>query len=419
MNRKVVAYFERFGFSEQQIAEPPPADLQTVVVIPCFNEPDLPGTLQSLLQCERPAGAVEVIVVINSSADASAEILKQNRCTCEEAIVWSRKHSDSRLRFHILHRADLPPRDAGVGLARKIGMDEAIRRFDAAASLPDGVIAGLDADCSCASNYLCAIENHFQQDPETRGCSIYFEHPLRGPLPREIYQAVSAYELHLRYYVEALRHVRFPHAFHTIGSCMAVRAPVYIEQGGMNKRQAGEDFYFLHKIIPLGGFTDLTGTTVYPSPRSSTRVPFGTGKAVNVAMAGKERTTYPLEAFLDLGAFLEAANNETLGETPPRLAPFLETHRFHEVVGEIRQNTASPAAFRKRFFRWFDGFMAMKMIHFLRDQSYSERGVYEEAERLKELITTSAGITKSAPELLTWYRLRQQRELARQPTPPA
>jgi len=143
------------------------------------------------------------------------------------------------------------------------------------------------------------------------------------------------------------------------------------------------------------------------------------GKAVNVAMAGKERTTYPLEAFLDLGAFLEAANNERLKEMPPRLAPFLETHRFHEVVGEIRQNTASPAAFRKRFFRWFDGFMAMKMIHFLRDQSYSERGIYEEAERLKELITTSTDITKNAPELLTWYRRRQQRKLARQPTPPA
>src|SRR5204862_3217619 len=106
--------------------------------------------------------------------------------------------------------------------------------------------------------------------------------------------------LHLRYYIQALRYAGFPHAHHTIGSCMAVRAGEYRQQGGMNKRKAGEDFYFLHKIIPLGGFGDLTGTTVYPSPRPSDRVPFGTGKAVRENLPGRQIKTYPLDAFLDL-----------------------------------------------------------------------------------------------------------------------
>src|SRR5439155_23761617 len=86
---------------------------------------------------------------------------------------------------------------------------------------------------------------------------------------------------------------------------MAVGADSYRNQGGMNKRKAGEDFYFLHKVIPLGGFTDLTGTTVIPSARPSDRVPVGTGKAVRSFLEGQEIKTYPLEAFLDLQCCFE------------------------------------------------------------------------------------------------------------------
>ena len=150
-------------------------------------------------------------------------------------------------------------------------MDEALRRFDDIGRT-EGIIAGYDADCRCETNYLTALERHFHEHPRSSGCSIYFEHPLQGQLSPQIYEAAAAYELHLRYYIQALRYSGFPHAHHTLGSCMAVRADAYCEQGGMNKRKAGEDFYFLHKIIPLGGFTDLTATTVHPSPRPSDQV---------------------------------------------------------------------------------------------------------------------------------------------------
>src|SRR5207249_6387595 len=106
---------------------------------------------------------------------------------------------------------------------------------------------------------------HFRENPRSPGCSIYFEHPLEGPLDARVYDAISTYELHLRYYVQALRYAGFPYAYHTFGSCMTVRADAYMEQGGMNKRKAGEDFYFLQKIISLDGFSDLTETTVIPS----------------------------------------------------------------------------------------------------------------------------------------------------------
>src|SRR5438128_9925286 len=374
-------YLQRFGFCERQVATPPQPDLGMVVVIPCFKEPDLIGSLESLWCCERPACSVEVIVVVNSPAGCSEEIRAQNRATLRAARGWIAQRRDARLAVHLLHFPELARKEAGVGLARKIGMDEAMRRLDDVGRA-GGIMVGYDADCRCDRNYLKAIARHFQQNPPSAGCSIYFEHPLGGPLPPQVYEGVAAYELHLRYYLQALRYAGFPHAYHTLGSCMAVRADAYREQGGMNKRQAGEDFYFLHKIIPLGGFADLTETIVHPSPRPSDRVPFGTGKAVRAFLGGKEMGTYPLEAFLDLKQLFDwlpltdrhgdGSAGECAGPLPETVRGFLRQQRFAEAMKDIRQNTSSEAAFLKRFFRWFDGFRAMKFVHYVRDCFFGE-----------------------------------------------
>jgi hypothetical protein len=314
---------------------------------------------------------VEIIVVVNSSADAPQDVKARNRVSAERARKFG----------YVIHCPDLPPKHAGVGLARKIGMDEALRRLPAT-----GIIVNYDADCRCDPNYLRAIEEHFERNPQTPGCSIYFEHP---PGPADLY------ELHLRYYVQALRYAGHPYAFHTIGSSMAVRAPVYMEQGGMNKRKAGEDFYFLQKVIALGNYTNLLTTRVIPSPRESQRVPFGTGKAVSDQLRGKPALTYPFEAFMDLKTFFDDVDHP-----PKAMTPFLEAQRFADKLQEIRQNTTTERAFRDRFFRWFNGFMAMKYIHFARDTHYGPRPVTDEALRLP-------GMT-AANDLLAAYRRLQR-----------
>ena len=416
-------YFQRFAFCERQIAAPPPPDLEMVVVIPCFNEPDLLGSLESLWACERPTSAVEVIVVVNSPRDCHASIRLQNQRTIAEASPWIAKHAAARFTVHVLDFPDLPAKQAGVGLARKIGMDEAVRRCDDVRK-PKGVIVCYDADCRCERNYLCRMERHFQQNPRSPGCSIYFEHPLHGSLEPKIYEAIAAYELHLRYYVQALRYAAFPYAHHTIGSSMAVRADAYARQGGMNKRQAGEDFYFLHKVIPLGGFTDLTATAVYPSPRPSDRVPFGTGKAVGGYLQGKPEASYPLQAFLDLKTFFgklpelyrsQGSESGSRGrspslptlscaELPESVATFLQRHNFAQALEQIRENTSSEAAFRKRFFHWFNGFQAMKFVHHARDHFYGQGRVQPESQKLLALLKCEPEHGADIEELLKIYR---------------
>lgn len=407
MTRQTDGYFQRFGFCERQIQTAPSPDLRLAVVIPSFKEPDLVKSLESLRRSERPGGAAEVIVVVNSATGSSSAVREQNHRSLHQARWWIGTQKDPKLTVHLIHAPDLPPRHAGVGLARKIGMDEALRRFDDIGKLDEGIILCFDADCECAPNYLASVEEHFRIQPEAPGCSIYFEHPLEGELPPAVYDAVTNYELHLRYYVQALRYAQFPHAYHTIGSSMAVRARAYMEQGGMNRRQAGEDFYFLHKLIPLGGFTELNRTAVYPSPRASDRVPFGTGRAVS-DWPGKAKT-YPLQAFEDLRLLLEAVpmHSTPPGSLPESLQTFLQEQNFSDALEEIRQNTSTAEAFRKRFFRWFDGFRVMKLVHHARDKFYGEEDTgVAAAELLGRMGRQLEG--RSPRELLLAYRALQR-----------
>jgi glycosyltransferase involved in cell wall biosynthesis len=407
MTRRTDAYFERFGFCARQIPEPPAPGLSLIVVIPCFNEPNLIDSLGSLRTSKRPDVAHEVIVVVNSAADADGSIIEQNERTLRESRAWIEDQPEPKLTVHLIDARGLPPRHAGVGLARKIGMDEALRRFDDAGMIDSGVILCFDADCTSASNYLRAVDEHFRAHQMSPACSIYFEHPLEGELVPEIYEAIAAYELHLRYYIEALRYTGFPHAYHAIGSSMAVRARAYMEQGGMNRRQAGEDFYFLHKLIPLGDFTELNSTAVYPSPRPSNRVPFGTGRAVSEWLQEPGTRTYPLPAFDDLRVFVQSVpsliTQPDLQSAPASIRTFLGDQDFDAALAGIRGHTSTLAAFTKRFFRWFDGFRAMKFVHHARDHFYGDEEVEIASAKLLERFGR-ATTGSSTRELLFAYR---------------
>ena len=146
----------------------------------------------------------------------------------------------------------------------------------------------------------------------------------------------------------------------------------------MNKRKAGEDFYFLQKIMNLGGFTNLTGTTVYPSARISQRVPFGTGRAMSESnnQSDEEYMTYHPQTFTDLKAFIlplsklhRASANELAAvwnSFSPAVQGFITEHSYLEQVEELNRKTGTREAFEKRFFQWVDGFFAFKFANHAR-----------------------------------------------------
>ncbi len=297
-------YLNRQKVYPDFISETPQKDLNYIVVIPVYNEPDVISSLESLYNCNRPEDSVEIIIVINSSIDSNEEIKNNNRKTFEEIKLWEKQHIESRFRIYIVDVPDFPTKFAGAGMARKTGMDEAISRFTQINN-HTGVIISFDADCICDKNYFTEIENEFKYSPDTKASTIYFEHPIEGlEYDENIYNGISHYELYLRYFKHSLNFTGFPFAYYTIGSCFAVRASVYVQQGGMNKRKAGEDFYFLNKVFPRGNIAELNSTRVIPSPRSSERVVFGTGKEMEKWLQNNKLDVYNFQAFIDLAEFL-------------------------------------------------------------------------------------------------------------------
>ncbi len=377
-------YLQRYAYPKQLIADPPPNNLEMAVIIPCYHEPQLLETLESLHHCTPPSGPVEVIVVINDSDKDHDDVKAQNQNTLVQAQSWVNQ-VQSPLHYQILYET-LPAKHAGVGLARKVGMDEAVRRFNKPGNA--GVLICLDADCLVDPNYLIALESHFKQHPKSPGCSIYYEHPLEGPLEPSVYLGILLYELHLRYYTHALRYAGHPFAFQTVGSSMAVRSSAYQKQGGMNKRKAGEDFYFLQDIFLLGNFSELKSTRVIPSPRASNRVPFGTGKAISSWLNNPMPTldTYNPLIFSDLKRFIYKLPDMISGEIyhlwdqlPSSIQGFIGKERYLEKVSEIRANTRNLKSFQKRFFQWCNGFFAFKYAHYARDHFYPQVEVTEAA----------------------------------------
>jgi len=412
-------YLSKYSYRPRLILSNPSQDLGIVVVIPSYAEPSINHALLSLQSCSRPSCEVEVIVVINQSEAEGEEISQINQRTFEEAKKWEERTSGSRdpgFSVFSIFEKELPKKHAGVGFARKIGMDEAVRRFKDA-EREDGVIACFDADSSCRSDYLTELHDHFKRNPETPGCSIRYEHPTFGTeFEPKTYLAVTYYELHLRYYNQALKASGVPYAYHTVGSSMAVRSNAYQKQGGMNRRKAGEDFYFLHKIIELGDFTELNSTVVYPSPRPSNRVPFGTGKAIIsfLKTPNSGYYTYNLQAFKYLSTFFKCIPEFYItkpqlvtlgGQIPYVMIDFLNSYFFDDRILEIAKNSKGLHSFEKRFYRWFNAFMVLKFVHFVRDNAHPNVRVELAAlDLLRNIGYPNTDGIGSIDELLEIYR---------------
>lgn len=409
------AYLRKYGLRPALFDTLPSENLGISVVIPACNEIDIHQSLSALYNCSRPDCGVEVIVIVNASEMAAAEVVAQNRKTYQACKSWE-THNDESFRVFVHMENDMPKKHAGVGLARKIGMDEAVRRFEMIGN-KNGVIACFDADSQCQSNYLEEIYAHFRLHPESPGCSIQFKHSTFGAeFSSKTYLGITYYELHLRYYNQALRATGFPHAFHTVGSSMAVRSIAYQKQGGMNRRQAGEDFYFLHKIIGLGNFTELNTTCVFPSPRPSDRVPFGTGKAINDYLKSPNKIyySYNLNAFKYLKIFfknipefyINTPSLVTLGGVIPYvMIDFLNAYFFDERMEEIKRNSSGFNSFEKRFYRWFNAFMVLKFVHFVRDNAHPNVNVERAAfDLLREMNYEKIDEVRSLSDLLEVYR---------------
>jgi hypothetical protein len=365
---------------------PVSSDLGIIVVIPCFHEPEVLITLNSLLDCNSAGCSTEVLLVVNSYAFITEEIKIFNRNTYQECKDFSSKRSRSGFRIIPLLIEDLSGHQTGAGLPRKIGMDEASFRFNSL-DRKDGIIICLDADCTVERNYLFEIYKQFKKN-ELNSATIEFHHPVEHlPENDPIRKASEAYELYLRYYRAALEYCGYPYAYYTIGSAIAVTCETYARVGGMCKLQAGEDFYFMQKVFPLEKTMFINSTKVYPAARFSDRVPFGTGPELEKLSKSDSNIKYTynfgafqiLKIFFDrIDSFFKSSSEDIsaiINTLPQPVREFIIQDNLISKLEEINRNTGNISSFRKRFFSYFNAFKILKYLNYVHETFFQLKDV--------------------------------------------
>ena len=397
-------------------------NISQVVVIPAYAEKEmLFSTLSSLAQNHPSSLEYSLILcVINNKSDSPYKQVSNNQTTIEYLDALVRKKdlgkfkSDQKVYPQLLKIADtqlklsyidasskgceIPKSDGGVGMARKVGMDMGLRLLRKSCS-EKKLIISLDADTLVQTNYLAAIKNYFTSKIKT--AIVAYEHQM--PDNYEGQAAICCYEIFLRYWVLGLKYAKSPWAFHSIGSTIVTSTDSYLKVRGMNRREAGEDFYFLNKLAKIGSIDYIRNTCVFPSARSSSRVPFGTGKAVERFLSDrkKEYLLYDPRIFIIISEWLEFMNTAFLiredeiliqaNRINPALKLFLEDSRFADAWSKIRRNAKEEKTRRHHFHDWFDGFKTFKLIKYLTKTVYPQIDMFE---ALAEILTL-LGISRS------------------------
>ncbi len=316
---------------------------------------------------------------------------------------------------------EIPDRDGGVGTARKIGMDAALRVVDAHAA-GGGVICCLDADTLVEENYLSAFRMYFTRTNDPAAVAAYAHQKSDDP---RLLAAICCYEIFLRSYVIGLSYAASPYAFHSIGSTMTCSAEGYVDVRGMNRRQAAEDFHFLNKLAKIGKIGTIAETTVFPSSRTSGRVPFGTGRRMLRFLTGEtdEYGLYDPRIFVILKEWLAAMEADPDRSPEAILAgarrihlhleEYLRLSRFAVDWKVIRKNCHDAGHLRRQFHVWFDGLKTLKMVHHLSRSAFPSIPMFDSLKQLIALCDQplsatmpDGGIPKLDDQLLILEALR-------------
>lgn len=386
---------------------------QSVLVVPAYREPA--SLLQNLASLPDAGGRTLVILVLNrpdsdSDPDANNELRgaitalsSREPAAGSSAIRLPGGNSD--LYLHDLDRLAGPlPAAQGVGLARKTGCDIAFKWMDEGAIAGDWICC-TDADASLPADYFTRLQ---RVDRRAVAAVYPFRHLPGGD--ETCNSATALYELRLHHYVLGLEYAGSPYAFHTLGSCLAVRADGYAQVRGFPRRSGGEDFYLLNKLAKLGTVHRLQGECIRLQSRYSSRVPFGTGPAVGRISDALQPGPTGVDKLADLPRFyhpacFEALRHLLLGIPSLRRAvatapvtpdagqlaglvtgaladsglrePLLQTTAATVVdmglagtLAHCHRQSRSEDQFLRQFHQWFDAFRTLKFIHGVRDAGW-------------------------------------------------
>lgn len=374
-----------------------------VIVVPCFDES--PKFIDRYTQALTKTSFL-LILVLNRPPKAHK--------TCNDSV---RDHLTSLSRSQLGSGYDLfevsasvslllvdlevlegpTPIKQGVGRARRVGCDLALQLISEGKVNSQWVCSG-DAD-ACWSDAL------FDQTWPSYASAVTLPFTHLPSADQHLSEATLLYELRLHHYVLQLMAINSPYAFHTLGSACAFNAMAYAAVRGMPLRSAAEDFYILNKLAKVAPVHPATGPMVTIKARTSSRVPFGTGPAVQKLAESATPIDEPIfydarcidvlsqvhELFerwisaeamnfspddfsRDLKAKLGTALARSIGQK-------LEQWHYKDAIAHIRQAATTLDQRRPHLVTWLDGFKTLQLIHVIRDAGHPNVNYQESIQR--------------------------------------
>lgn len=406
-------YLEGYSESEADIAYSIKDNYDHLLVIPVYDESFT--AISDLMRTPFNGQRVLFILVVNCPIDGDSQAIKRtvklwgqlldsiHLPSQYEHIVYAKKLSGHGLLLVDRCSEDRRiPRKQGVGLARKIGADIACDLIDKGI-INSRWIHSTDADVILPSDYFCCTD-------QIKKHNIALVYPFLH-IPESGYEVASElYDLSLRYYVESLHWAGSHYAYHTIGSLIAVDYEAYAKVRGFPKRAGGEDFYLLNKLAKVGAVLSLDEPIINVLARPSHRVPFGTGPALTkiIRESSESFVFYHPEIFKCLKQVItslelvetqhddqcEVHEVKCSADIFPNMNSLiieaLDSVSFcsawhHAKAHSGNRSQDSQSHFIKHMTTWFDAFITLKFIHFLRNNFYPSVEL-NELKRLCELM---------------------------------
>lgn len=342
----------------------------------------------------QPLPPILVIVVVNAPTNAGAAELQSSKLHLQHLStqisnaqplarnkdqtisvptmlgIWSENPS---IQLCIIDRCSKPASridpKLGVGLARKLAADIALV-FIHAGCVQQPWIYSTDADAVLPADY-------FSSEPPKNAAalSLPFTHHSNDP---QLQQRSQLYEMHMRAYASRLANAGSPYGYLSLGSALACSAEHYAQVRGFPKRNAGEDFYLLNKLVKTGAIVSPNSTPIQLNARYSDRVPFGTGPAlINWPPQGQAVTTYPDQAFTLLAELLglfkqcsasrepdiDLTFEEGLAQLTDPIPATVAALDPKNELGKLFAKNISAKVKQKAAHDWFD---ALKTLRFVR-----------------------------------------------------
>ena len=386
---------------EGKVKFPKKDEIRKLICIPVLADQEIFENLNSIL--EQKDENTKILILVNEPENSPENITKENKQIFKKLSRIEEVHV-SYIKF--------PEKIAGVGLARRVLMDEAVCiATEGGKKTEEGVIISLDADTSVEGKWLSEIQKFYEKNRGDVGI-CYFEHRFSPDVEKE----GVLWELFLRYWKNSLTIFGYPY-FYPIGSTITCKVSVYALSGGMNTRQAGEDFYFVSKLIPAFR-TRYIRAKVFPKARVSERTPFGTGKAIAQSLRGERKLSeiWKFECFEEVGKIIKEVKEvesekdirKIPGKLPESFLKFISSSRnLKESFSNLVERSGEVKTFKKNFITFFNPFRVFKFVNFLSSQK-GLGGIEIETQKLIQKITQRYNLSQKRHNLSQKYNLSQK-----------